>query len=475
MPITVQQGASPIEGYTLTRVLGRGGFGEVWEATAPGGLLKAIKFIAIDSADPDQHCRELDGLQKIKSIRHPYLLSIERFEVAESFLIVVMEMADKSLADRFEECVEAGLHGIPRDELLRYMREASEILDIMNEHHGLQHLDIKPGNLFLMGGHIKVADFGLVQPRKASLSRASLAISPPYAPPELFDGRVEPTADLYSLAVTYQELLTGSRPYSATDVRGLIFQHLKERADLSLLPSSDRPIVAKAIQRDVSQRFARCIEFVDALQRASAFGVPTEDQGLIRTVPKSSAPTVVTDVSKAAGEGRTIQPRFVPGQAPRPKDRTRPIASKQVRTDQVAAKTDDGQKAKDEFHATFLAFLPPEIFGHKLRGFIEAMQAEIVNLSDDNAVLQFRTKGWFGFYSQSIFMQIETYCRNPTSGYRVVDAAVWSSSPKGGSSQDLLHRAMLLFRYLKAYLMATEAGGIRGAKSEAEIRAEIFG
>lgn len=474
MAIRVEQGAAPIEGYTLTRLLGRGGFGEVWEATAPGGLLKAIKFITVDSADPDQNCRERDGLEKIKSIRHPYLLSIERFEQVETYLIVVMELADKSMSDRYEECIEAGLHGIPREELLRYMKEASEILDVMNEHHGLQHLDIKPGNLFLVASHIKVADFGLVQPRKASLSRASLAISPPYAPPELFDGRVEPTADLYSLAVTYQELLTGSRPYSATDVRGLIFQHLKERPDVSLLPANDRPIVQKAISRDVTQRFNRCTDFVESLIRASAFGVPTQGT-LIQTVPKVTPSSQTAVADSVTPDAKAPQERYVPKALARPKDRTRPVAGRELHTVPVDGTPDEQEKKRDEFHATFLAFLPPELFGHKLTGFIDAMQAEIISVTEDKAVLQFRSRGWFGFRSaNAIFMQIDTYCRNPASGYRIVDAAVWSSS-RDMLSQDLLRRAMLLFRYLKAYLMATETGGIRGSKSEEEIRAEIFG
>src|SRR5208337_4498143 len=100
---------------------------------------------------------------RVKTVRHPYILSLERYDVIDGQLIIVMELADRSLWDRFKECRAQGLPGIPRDELLSYMAEAAEALDLMNTQYQLQHLDIKPQNLFLVYQHVKVADFGLVK------------------------------------------------------------------------------------------------------------------------------------------------------------------------------------------------------------------------------------------------------------------------------------------------------------------------
>src|SRR5262249_51279879 len=154
-------------GYRIIEPLGSGGFGEVWKCEAPGGLFKAIKFVYgnLESLDVDgfRAEQELKALNRVKEVRHPFVLSMDRIEVVDGDLVIVMELADKSLHDVFEESVQAGLVGIPRDALLRYVRDAAEALDHMNDKHNLQHLDIKPRNLFLVSDRVKVADFGLVK------------------------------------------------------------------------------------------------------------------------------------------------------------------------------------------------------------------------------------------------------------------------------------------------------------------------
>lgn len=473
MAKVLESGAEIIPGYQLVRYIGRGGFGEVWEAIAPGGLSKAIKLAPMDQSEASLHCRELEGLQKMRSIRHPYLLSIERFEVVDGYLVIVMELADKNLAERFHECVQAGQPGIPRDELLGYLREAAEVLDLMCNQHGLQHLDVKPENLFLSGGHVKVADFGLVQPRNTNMSQSALAISPPYAPPELFDGRVEPTADQYSLAVTYQELLTGCRPYHSSDVRSLVLQHLRGRPELSSLPPGDRPIVGRALQRDAAARFASCTEFLDSLRRSSAFGAPTIEP-VLRPICEPTAPTVKFE-------------RATPSQAPAtplitPPSRRRHAADDPAATTEVVAvrttpilRPKRGEIDPDQNRSTFLAFLPLEIFAFKLRGFIDALGAEIISCSDEKTVLRFGARRWFNFRpTHGMFLEMYTYARNPQSGYRVVDVQVWSTK-KDVDPFDMSRRALLLIRCLKAYLMATDSRVPQLVMSESQLRAEIFG
>src|SRR5262249_26033115 len=146
-----------------------------------------LKGLETDCAAARQ---ELEALERVKAIRHPFILSMDRDEVVGGELLIVMELADRSLLDRFAECQNTGQAGIPRDELLGYVVEAAEALDVMNLRHGLLHLDVKPGNLFLISEHVKVADFGLVnqlsEPKPGD-SRASLGgLTPVYSSPEAF-------------------------------------------------------------------------------------------------------------------------------------------------------------------------------------------------------------------------------------------------------------------------------------------------
>src|SRR5207245_5902764 len=88
----------PLKGYRLIERLGRGGFGEVWKAEAPGGLPKAIKFVygdlsATEGPDGVRAEQELKSLSRVKSVRHPFILSLERYDIIDGQLLVVMELA----------------------------------------------------------------------------------------------------------------------------------------------------------------------------------------------------------------------------------------------------------------------------------------------------------------------------------------------------------------------------------------------
>jgi serine/threonine protein kinase len=265
-------GAEPIAGYRLLEPLGRGGFGEVWKCEVPGGLQKAIKFVptSTGSLEPKDSPadQELDALRRIKAIRHPFLLSIERVEVAAGELLIVMELADRSLQDVLANCRRQGLAGIPRENLLSFLLEAAEALDVLNFQHGLQHLDIKPANLFLVSDHVKVADFGLVNSPEEFLHGASprrKGITPLYAAPEVLQGGMSRHCDQYSLALVYRELLTGTQPLEGQNIRQLMMERLTGEPNLEALPPADRPVLARALTRDPDQRFPSCLDFVQAL------------------------------------------------------------------------------------------------------------------------------------------------------------------------------------------------------------------
>jgi serine/threonine protein kinase len=285
-------GDEPIPGYKLIEPLGKGGFGEVWKCEAPGGFHKAIKFVhgstgsTIEGNQGWLASQELQAIELIKNIRHPFILTVERVETSGGTLIIVMELADRNLADLLDEYKRRGQTGVSRPELLRYLAEAAEALDLMNFKHGLQHLDIKPQNLFLVGGHVKVADFGLVnrlphkKPGDKSVTEhAPRGITPRYVAPEILQHHISRRSDQYSLAIVYQELLTGIPPFNGRNGRQLFMQHLQALPDLTPLPDPDRNIVGRGLAKDPADRFPSCRDLVHALELSASGGSAPAPEG----------------------------------------------------------------------------------------------------------------------------------------------------------------------------------------------------
>ncbi|HEY1068061.1 MAG TPA: protein kinase, partial [Pirellulales bacterium] len=158
MASTYRIGDEPIPGYRLTDFLGRGGFGEVWKARAPGGTLVALKLINLQK---QRGLREFRAIRLVKRIRHPNLTPINAFwlkdqngkVVDETYddaelasdqaekaatgprraaeLIIAMGLGDFNLFDRLEECKRQGMKGVPVGELLGYMEDSARGLDYL--------------------------------------------------------------------------------------------------------------------------------------------------------------------------------------------------------------------------------------------------------------------------------------------------------------------------------------------------------
>ncbi|MBP3960405.1 protein kinase [Gemmata sp. G18] len=260
----------PLPGYRLIEPIGTGGFGEVWKCVAPGGIHKAIKFVygnlnALDGDDA-RAVQELKALERVKQVRHPFVVSIEQIQDVGGELVIVMELADRNLHECLVEYQSAGRPGIPRDILLGFLDDAAIGLDHLIEKHNLQHLDVKPRNLFMVADRVKVADFGLVKQLERSSSSGLMGgVTPIYAAPETFQNKISKHSDQYSLAIVYVELLTGKRPFPGKNIRQLALQHMSEPPDLSMLPEGDQPVVARALAKNPDERWPSCTAFVRAL------------------------------------------------------------------------------------------------------------------------------------------------------------------------------------------------------------------
>jgi hypothetical protein len=263
----------PAEGeYRLLELLGRGAFGEVWRAEAPGGVEVAIKRI-FAPVDQKEAQGELEALERMKRLRHPFLMQIQAYWAHADRLLIVMELADGSLRDRQKECTQAGGHGIPRDELMVCMREVAEALDFLHG-QGVQHCDIKPDNILVLKGHAKVADFGLARAleRSRGLRSSHAAGTPVYMAPEIWEGQRSPHSDQYALAATYADLRLNRRLFAGLDLAGLRQAHRVRQPDLSPLGEREQGVLLRALAKDPEQRYPNCRDFVQDLEQALAGG-----------------------------------------------------------------------------------------------------------------------------------------------------------------------------------------------------------
>src|SRR5581483_8860140 len=92
---------------------------------------------------------------------------------------------------------------------------------------------------------------------------------------ETFEGWVSRYSDQYSLAIVFQELLTGARPFNGSNTRQLLMQHINGVPDLNSLPAADQPVIARALSKKPDDRWPTCAEMVRELKLGGVPRPPT--------------------------------------------------------------------------------------------------------------------------------------------------------------------------------------------------------
>lgn len=297
-----------LPGYRFVTSLGRSPLAEVWKVEAPDGRLRAARFLGGNLARRDLLTADDQGvLARLQDIHHPGLANVELVEHDHGRLVLVTDLAEQALRSRFEQCVAAGQEGISRGELLGYLRTAAEALDFLNGEHGLQHLCLSPAfNLLLADKRLLLADFGLVEMLWIPSGQSLAKLNPRYAAPELLEERRSKACDQYSLALIYQELLTGELPHRGKTIRQVLSARMDGRTNLEPLAGADRLILARALHRDPRERFPTCTEMIEALE--AAFN-PADHLATPQADPLTTIEKLVTEAAHPfqAGEHQGIR------------------------------------------------------------------------------------------------------------------------------------------------------------------------
>ncbi len=293
-------GASPLPGYELIRIRGKGGFATVWEATTATGERVALKFMS--SANATSTSRELRSLQAIKSVSHPHLLNIRQVWSTAGNIVISMDLAEASLLDLLEVYLEATGRPPEPEKLGLYLYQAAMALDFLNarKHRidgrtvALQHGDVKPNNILMVGQTALLADYGLATPMTTTLTTCPRQGTVDYCAPEVFQGQLSDKSDQFSFAVTYFIMRTFCFPFPAPpEEREKLKGYVRPDPDLSPLPEAERPILAKALSPIPQMRYPTCLDLITALLHAAGLRATRDaaDKLVVGPIPLNPTPS----------------------------------------------------------------------------------------------------------------------------------------------------------------------------------------
>ncbi|MGD9902615.1 MAG: protein kinase [Vicinamibacterales bacterium] len=244
--------------YRLTRVIGEGGFGQVFEADhlVDTRVLRRVALKLIPHRRGGDE-RQYDELKHGLNLSHPNVVrcyscgdsSVQVNGRALPVLFVAMELAEATLADRLKQS------RLGHAEAMDVARGVAAALTYLLDRQ-LSHRDIKPSNVLRVEGQWKLGDFGVSAPLDAGQTAAGDAAGTlVYQAPESVEGQVSPAGDSWSLGVTLLEALTGQRPFDAGSVGEWLYLLKKEQPKVPPgLPEPFDRIIEGCLQRDRKQR-----------------------------------------------------------------------------------------------------------------------------------------------------------------------------------------------------------------------------
>ena len=294
MPLTEGQ---TFAGYTIIRMLGAGGMGEVYLAQHPRLPRRdALKLLPREwSADEEFRARFNREADLASTLWHPHIVGVHDRGEEDGQLWLSMDFVDgvdaaRLLADRYPG-------GMPIEDVVRIVTAVASALDYAHK-QGLLHCDVKPANIMMTNldddgeQRILLTDFGIARNvndisglTKTNMTVGTVAYS---SPEQLLGENLDGRADQYSLAATAFHLLTGAQLFPNSNPAVIISHHLNvpppalavRRPQLAKLD----PVLAIGLAKRPEDRFKRCSDFAQVLS----------EQISSVAVPSASAPTAPT-------------------------------------------------------------------------------------------------------------------------------------------------------------------------------------
>jgi serine/threonine-protein kinase len=275
-------------GYTIVRLLGAGGMGEVYLAQHPRLPRRdALKVLPASVSADGEYRERFDREADIAAtLWHPHIVGVHDRGESDGQLWISMDYVEGTDAARLLR--ERYPDGMARGEVAEIISAVADALDYAHQRN-LLHRDVKPANILLANPEsseqrILLADFGIARWVNdiSGLTATTMTVGTvSYAAPEQLMGeRLDGRADQYALAATAFHLLTGSPPFQHSNPAVVISQHLSaappaigdQRPELAGLD----PVLAKALAKTPADRFERCADFARALSHQLGSSAPAD-------------------------------------------------------------------------------------------------------------------------------------------------------------------------------------------------------
>jgi serine/threonine protein kinase len=335
-------------GYTVERLLGSGGMGEVYLVAHPRLPRRdALKILPAEfTDDPDYQQRFLREADLASTLYHPGIVGVHDRGEHQGQLWISMDFVDGTdVAAR----LSAHPDGLPVAEVRDIVTAVAEALDFAHD-RGLLHRDVKPANILLTAAsrgrqRALLADFGIARhsndAQGLTATNMTLGTVNYAAPEQLLDEPLSGATDQYALAATAYHLLAGTAPFMHSNPVVVIGKHLNaappplssHRPELAGL----NPVLTRALAKDPAARYPSCQDFADALAAvpiSADAAAPVVSPAI--SLPASDSKTMNLKAPPLIVSSRTTDDKFDAAVPDRPKSRTpaaaAPPASKQERS-----------------------------------------------------------------------------------------------------------------------------------------------
>src|SRR5437868_5439501 len=278
MKFIYSSGQRPLDGYTLKRGIGRGGFGEVYYAVSDGGKEVALKLVRGGNLEV-----ELRGMAQCLNLKHPHLVSLYdlRNDPQGDHWVVMEYVAGEPL----NVVLSRHPNGLPLELAQQWFMALAKAVGYLHD-HGIVHRDLKPANIFVENGIVKVGDYGLSKFISSSQRTAQTQSvgTVHYMAPEISTGNYNKQIDIYAAGIILYEMLTGQVPFDGESAGEILMKHLTSPPDLKKVPVEFRRVLERALAKDPAQRYATMADMAKEVGGTGGAALPVS-----KTAPMPAA------------------------------------------------------------------------------------------------------------------------------------------------------------------------------------------